>query len=168
MPEFAHPIRLSFFIKNVSEVWSPFHKVRFIMKASYQFIIILHIIVFTFAFTSKHFQAVIRLGEFKSQFSSSGIRTEDNAFGPISFIWFYLPVDEPKSSYEVHMKSICNKKLEFWCFLLFFLESISPNVFHEFFWSFDFNWDALCDLLDFVRFEKREKHPWASVTFSSL
>ena len=28
--------------------------------------------------------------------------------------------------------------------------------------------DALCNLLPFVQFEKREKHPWRSVNFSKV
>ena len=29
-------------------------------------------------------------------------------------------------------------------------------------------WDALRDLVPFVQFKKREKHPWRSVTFSKV
>ena len=29
-------------------------------------------------------------------------------------------------------------------------------------------WDALHDLIPFVQFEKREKHPWRCVTFSKV
>ena len=28
--------------------------------------------------------------------------------------------------------------------------------------------DALCDLVPFVQFKKREKHPWGTVTFSKV
>ena len=28
--------------------------------------------------------------------------------------------------------------------------------------------DALCDLVPFAQFKKREKHPWTSVTFSKV
>ena len=28
--------------------------------------------------------------------------------------------------------------------------------------------DALCDLVSFVQFKKREKHPWRCVTFSKI
>ena len=28
--------------------------------------------------------------------------------------------------------------------------------------------DILCDLISFVQFKKREKHPWRSVTFSKV
>ena len=28
--------------------------------------------------------------------------------------------------------------------------------------------DALCDLVPFVKFQKHEKHPWRSVTFSKV
>ena len=31
-----------------------------------------------------------------------------------------------------------------------------------------FNYDALCDLLSFAQFKKREKHQWRSVTFSKV
>ena len=30
------------------------------------------------------------------------------------------------------------------------------------------NFDALRDLVPFVQFKKREKHPWRSVTFSKV
>ena len=29
-------------------------------------------------------------------------------------------------------------------------------------------WDALCDLVPFLQFKKREEHQWRSVTFSKL
>ena len=31
-----------------------------------------------------------------------------------------------------------------------------------------FNYDALCDLVSFAQFKKREKHQWRSVTFSKV
>ena len=30
------------------------------------------------------------------------------------------------------------------------------------------NWDALCNLVPFVKFQKRKKQPWRSVTFSKV
>ena len=33
---------------------------------------------------------------------------------------------------------------------------------------FDFKWDALRDLLPFIQFKKREKHPRRSVNFSKI
>ena len=47
--------------------------------------------------------------------------------------------------------------------MLFFLQYLSLNVHH-----LNDSCHALRDLVPFVQFEKREKHPWRSVTFSKV
>ena len=88
------------------------------------------------------------LNTLTQMFSSSGKRTEDNAFGPISCVRMYLPVGELKSLYEVHMKSICKRKtrvLTFFCFRFpNSLTWIFPNIFLWMFLKlwFYFRWFA--------------------------
>ena len=60
---------------------------------------------------------------------------------------------------------MAQKRIMFVCFgvfTVFSLEAVVTNIFRFLIY------DALRDLVLFVQFKKREKHPWRSVSFSKV
>ena len=61
------------------------------------------------------------------------------------------------------------KKYEPWFFWIgTMMSGQGKYVLNYFSPRFDFKWDALRDLLPFIQFKKREKHPRRSVNFSKI